>query len=798
MTVGGVSTEESGRRRAVLATIFFTVLTLALFDRVLLRGEAFFSRDVAPLFYPMKHFLATSVRAGHIPLWNPWVAGGEPFFASLQPGLLYPGSLVLYALPLPASFDIMVSLHYPLAGMGMALLLRRWDHGWPGALVGGTAFMLGGFLTSIGSFVNNVQTVAWLPWVFLAWDRVLDRRRARDLLLFSLACAVAFLGGEPQLLALGLAVAFAHGLLRVEDRRTGTGMQTASFVAAGVLAMAVVAVQLVPFAEYMSLSVRRLPIDVTYAASRSLDAPSIFHFFVPPALRAGVHGFTTRHLAATSVPWLVSVYLGSVALVLAVLGASACRSRRWILFWGGAAALGVLLALGSHSPLYRFLFAWVPPMRPFRYPEKLLFLTTLAFAVVAAHGTDRWMAIRTDGSTGGRRKTWGAIASVGGLYGLLGLALWFGVDAVEDACSGSLQALLLCEDPRTSLGLYGAITLRLLALVGAFAIVTWLFAAGRVRSRLAAGLLVTIVAADLLAAHRDVNPSVDDRVYEDPPWAARALDGLMADRLAGRYRGTPYAAAMGDIVMVRGAWELTNMYLDYQTMGPNVGQMFGFPMQDGLQGVELISVAMTNEAALNAWSSDPARFLRAMNVRYYADATAAGDTIAGLVPAASHPELPIRIYEVLDPVPRVYLTGRYEVEPRPDRALRRALADGFPLSSAVVVSADPVPAPDSVATGSVLERVDGNGRVNVRVATDGPALVVLSDRHYPGWQATVDGERAPVLLANGVFRAVAVPAGVSDVEFRYTPASVKIGTAISVLGLLVVAGAWARARERVL
>ena len=46
---------------------------------------------------------------------------------------------------------------------------------------------------------------------------------------------------------------------------------------------------------------------------------------------------------------------------------------------------------------------------------------------------------------------------------------------------------------------------------------------------------------------------------------------------------------MGTTVQVRGAKELSNMYLDLQTMGPNAGQLFGYLQQDGLQGVELQS-----------------------------------------------------------------------------------------------------------------------------------------------------------------------------------------------------------------
>ncbi len=779
---------------------FFVVLSAAFFHSVLFGGETFFSRDVAPFFYPMKHFLASTVRAGDLPLWNPWVAGGEPFFASLQPGLLYPGSLVLYGLPMPAAFDWLVVLHYPLAGAGLALLLRRWGHGWTAAVLGGSAFMLGGFFVSLGNFVNNLQTVAWLPWLFLAWDRVLDRGRIRDLLAFTVLSGVAFLGGEPQMLALGLALIFAHGLVNAEGRSLPRGRQTLAFVLAGILAVALVSVQLLPFAEYISHSVRRLPIDLEYASARSLETGGALHLLLPPALHTGAHGFSTRYMASSEVPWILSVYGGSVVLALGLMGALRGRGRRWSVFWIAAMLVSVLLALGSYSPVYRALFEWVPPFRPFRYPEKFLLMGALALSVFAAQGMDRWLD--RDRPAGGMMRiatevrVWLPVSLLAGLYIGLGVVLSSGDGPFVAACGGWLPDALLCEDPVVAAQLYAAIAWRLAALMICFAVLTGLYRSGRLRSSLASALVVALALVDLSLAHREVNPSVDSEVYVTAPWTADALDGLMSPRGDVRYRGSPHHAAMGSIVSMQGVWELTNMYLDYQTMGPNVGQIFGFPMQDGLQGVELISVALTNEAAMRTWSDDPLRFLQAMNVGFYADATASGDSIQGLRLAASSPELPIRLFEVPDPVSRLYLVNQYEVRDGQAEALRRVLESDFPLGDRVVLEADLPVSFSPEASGRVLDRSEGPNWVRAKVMASGPMLAVLSDRWYPGWKASVNGVEVPVLRANGVFRAVPVPPGVSDLEFRFAPGSVLLGAAISLAGLLAVAGAWIAARSQ--
>ena len=68
-----------------------------------------------------------------------------------------------------------------------------------------------------------------------------------------------------------------------------------------------------------------------------------------------------------------------------------------------------------------------------------------------------------------------------------------------------------------------------------------------------------------------------------------------------------------------------------------------------------------------------------------------------------------------------------------------------------------------------------------------PALLVISQMDYPGWQARVDGKSTPVLRADYAFQAIAVPAGRSTVDLRFRPRSLYVGAALSVLGLLVIA-----------
>lgn len=77
----------------------------------------------------------------------------------------------------------------------------------------------------------------------------------------------------------------------------------------------------------------------------------------------------------------------------------------------------------------------------------------------------------------------------------------------------------------------------------------------------------------------------------------------------------------------------------------------------------------------------------------------------------------------------------------------------------------------------------------VVVQTPAPAYLVLSETFYPGWQATLDGQAAPIYRANTAFRAVYIDApGEHTVLLAFRPVSVAVGLAITggmLIGLAV-------------
>jgi hypothetical protein len=77
--------------------------------------------------------------------------------------------------------------------------------------------------------------------------------------------------------------------------------------------------------------------------------------------------------------------------------------------------------------------------------------------------------------------------------------------------------------------------------------------------------------------------------------------------------------------------------------------------------------------------------------------------------------------------------------------------------------------------------------VRMRATTAGNGLLVLSDAHYPGWEATIDGQPTAIHRVDGLFRGVFLSPGEHVVEFSFRPRSFQSGLWLSAAGLGLLA-----------
>jgi len=87
-------------------------------------------------------------------------------------------------------------------------------------------------------------------------------------------------------------------------------------------------------------------------------------------------------------------------------------------------------------------------------------------------------------------------------------------------------------------------------------------------------------------------------------------------------------------------------------------------------------------------------------------------------------------------------------------------------------------------------------RLTIETKTDQPAVLVVSEMHYPGWIAKIDGVKTSIHTTNFLLRGIVTPAGLHRVEMRYNAPKARTGAIISLFTLLLIASLAVYAKRR--
>jgi hypothetical protein len=116
------------------------------------------------------------------------------------------------------------------------------------------------------------------------------------------------------------------------------------------------------------------------------------------------------------------------------------------------------------------------------------------------------------------------------------------------------------------------------------------------------------------------------------------------------------------------------------------------------------------------------------------------------------------------------------------------------LSEPLDTPLDPSPpSPASIAFGAYeADRLELDAEVSAT------GLLILSEIHYPGWIATINGRPARIHKVNTILRGLVLSPGRNHIVMEYHPASIRIGAALSLFAFFgtVVFCAFAFRRNR--
>ena len=92
-----------------------------------------------------------------------------------------------------------------------------------------------------------------------------------------------------------------------------------------------------------------------------------------------------------------------------------------------------------------------------------------------------------------------------------------------------------------------------------------------------------------------------------------------------------------------------------------------------------------------------------------------------------------------------------------------------------------VAAVDGDSTATIKQTAFDNDNIKYESNSNAPHVAVFSEIYYKDWHAYIDGKETPIAKANYVLRALLIPAGKHNIEFKFEPAAYRTGSTITAI-----------------
>ena len=214
---------------------------------------------------PFNRFVSKSIKRGDLPLWNPYGGvAGNPLLADGHTGPLEPLQFLFFFVPdryWTYAVDVQLLLRFFLAGFFCYLFARRIGIGFLGSVSAGALFMLSSYLVTSGNH-PQVKTEILLPLVLYGYDRLSDSKDGPGFWFCALFIGWAIIAAMPEstffALFLGTLWFFYKSIFGQGENHQileAARRSSARYIGSTVLGFLISAAYLVPFLEYVTLSV---------------------------------------------------------------------------------------------------------------------------------------------------------------------------------------------------------------------------------------------------------------------------------------------------------------------------------------------------------------------------------------------------------------------------------------------------------------------------------------------------------------------------------------------------------------
>lgn len=754
----------------VIVSLLFLSPILINYDKILS------SADITMVYSPYKLFFANSLKTYlELPLWNPYMFSGSPFLANPTSGMLNPLNYLFLVFNPDFVFGYLFIIDTTLIGIFTYAYCRTIKISEHGSLLAAFSFA---FCGTIGTRIYPghlfiVDAFVWFPLILLFFEKIISTKKIVYIIPTAITFSLLIFSGHTQITFYSIFISFFYLIIRglYEYRKKLSELiiiYSFAFFSL-VCGLGLSAIQLIPTLEFSNLSVRSLGISYEFASNFSTHPYQLLSFILPNFYGSNVN----NTFWGQGNEWESIAYLGMFPIILGAVSILS-KKNKYIFIFVLLAIFSVFFALGNHFYLFPIFFKHIPFFDNFRAPGRMLFIYSFSVSILAGYGFDAVCEINLR-KIKNKLLNWfnKILLSIAFLIQLLLVYLYFntGFNLYEKYILKNSYAVGI-----NHIQLYNQLTADLLflsLLLDAYLLLLYLFEKKIINILLFKYLVIAVV---ILNSFYYVNKYIimdfPRNIYKTTPIIDRIKKDKSLFRIFDFSRENYAILNRNNLQSITG---VDAIYLkNLQKYILSIGKYKYLPYDSY---IDLTSI--DNQNLLNLLNVKYLISNKKLNLKNYSYVASAKIEIAKNITDLN------LLYVNNKLLPRAYIVQNSIVINNENKIID-LIKKGIDFEKFVILKKGPIVSNKLSTKSKVNIQFYSPNKIIVRVDTDQPGFLVLSEVWYPGWKAYINGKETEIFTADYILRAINITRGKSYIVFSYQPNSVKIGVIISLISIAIL------------
>ena len=732
--------------------------------------------DVVSQIYIWKGYLSHSFQGLKFLLWDDSILTGTPLLASFQASAFYPFNIFYLLFSKEMAFSLLVIFQAILSLIFSFLYLREIKASKLASIFGSVIFSFSAFAVVWSQWATIVHAGLYLPLLLLLIERYFSQQKNIFLGLISLFFAFSVFAGHSQITLYLVFFSFIYILFKyfiLKNGKEKLGIIFSLFFSF-VLGLLISAIQIIPSLELFLCSFREKEHYVEQANFGLVSIQNVLTFFAPDFFGNP----TTRNYWGIWNYQETALYLGILPLFFIFLLIFRKKDKLTTFYLTSFLIVSFLI---FDSPLGKLIYWLKIPILSNSYASRGIYLLTFTASVLAALGFDFFLKEKL------KRKELTSLT-------IIVFFLTFLFFYLRSNPTFLVNSFIKTDIQNASVAIRNLI-LPILIIFVSWAFLLWSnFLKDKTRKWFAV-IFILILFLDLFRFADKYLPFVKkEMVFPKTP----ILDYLQQQKKPFRIE-----SESDDILPA-------NMWSFYR-----IESASGYNPLYSARYAEFISILNSNETRSNVSrygliGNFDSPLFDLLNIKYMLalkrdenGRVSDKGEISYLFRDSKFKEIysdkSLVVLENTSSFPRAFLVEDIIIEKDEKKITNLMTSSSLDFSQTVILEEEV----------SGLEQIDLDQDFSesveymeysptekiLRIKTNIDKILFISEAFYPGWKAFLDDKETKIYRANYAFRAILVPKGDHHLRIVYDPMSLKVGSFLSLAGILICASLFLRKKQ---